>query len=287
MSSPSLLAQARQHLAVGASMFALLVNLGAPVPASAQEPAKLLARQTPTATPVKHVIVVIGENRTFDHIFATYKSKSGENVSNLLSTGIIKADGTPGPNYSESIQYSATDTGNYSNDPGGKNLYGSIPPVVTGGPEVAYGEQLLDAGVIKNAYQIEPGFLAPNYYQYLMTGGTGLTDAYTGPDTRIPNVLDLPGGSFQLTPGVPYDAYANSPVHRFYQMWQQEDCTASLAPRRAIPAAASTISFLGLKSRLEREPTVCRNRTLSPPTPPGKVPPRWSFTTCSRVTHLT
>ncbi|GAC1432723.1 MAG: hypothetical protein NVS1B11_18760 [Terriglobales bacterium] len=26
-----------------------------------------------------------------------------------------------------------------------------------------------------------------------------------------------------------YDAYANSPVHRFYQMWQQEDCNATLA----------------------------------------------------------
>ena len=27
----------------------------------------------------------------------------------------------------------------------------------------------------------------------------------------------LPNGPFQLTPGVPYDAYADSPVHRFYQ----------------------------------------------------------------------
>ncbi len=229
MSSSSLLVQAKQHLAVGASLMALLVNLGAPVAASAQEPAKQLAQQIPTATPVKHVIVVIGENRTFDHIFATYKSSSGENVSNLLSKGIIKADGTPGPNYSLSLQDMAVDTKTYSIDPGGKNLFGTLPPVVTGGPEVAYGEQLLDSGVIKNAYQIEPGFLAPNYYQYLMTGGTGLTDAYTGPDTRIPNVLHLPGGVFQLTPGVPYDAYANSPVHRFYQMWQQEDCDASLA----------------------------------------------------------
>jgi phospholipase C len=31
------------------------------------------------------VIVLIGENRTFDHVFATYVPKQGESVSNLLS----------------------------------------------------------------------------------------------------------------------------------------------------------------------------------------------------------
>jgi phospholipase C len=39
-------------------------------------------------------------------------------------------------------------------------------------------------------------------------------------DTRILNVNILPSGPFQLTPGVSYDDYAASPVHRFYQMWQ-------------------------------------------------------------------
>ena len=39
----------------------------------------------------------------------------------------------------------------------------------------------------------------------------------------------LPNGPFQLTPGVPYDAYAASPVHRFYQAWQQSDCSAVYA----------------------------------------------------------
>ena len=51
------------------------------------------------ATPIKHVIVIIGENRSFDHVYATYKSPSGDFVSNLLSKGIINADGTPGPNF--------------------------------------------------------------------------------------------------------------------------------------------------------------------------------------------
>ena len=48
-----------------------------------------------TATPIKHVIVIVGENRTFDHIFATYKAKNGQYVGNLLSKEIINEDGSP------------------------------------------------------------------------------------------------------------------------------------------------------------------------------------------------
>ena len=55
--------------------------------------------QNETESPIKHVIVLIGENRTFDHVFATYVPKSHDSVSNLLSKGIINADGTPGPNF--------------------------------------------------------------------------------------------------------------------------------------------------------------------------------------------
>ena len=56
--------------------------------------------QSATVTPIKHVIVIIGENRSFDHVFATYQPvNSGETVLNLLSKGIVNADGTPGPNY--------------------------------------------------------------------------------------------------------------------------------------------------------------------------------------------
>src|SRR5579862_5749644 len=182
MSTSAFLAKARQHVAVGTSLVALFANLGSPLPASAQS----------TATPIKHAIVIIGENRTFDHIYATYKSPSGDSVNNLLSEGIIKADGTPGPNYGLTAQYTATDTTTYSISPGGKTVYSNIPPVVTGGPEVAYGEQLLQGGVITSPYQMEPGFLPYYYYQFLLTGGTGLSNAYTGPDTRIPNDLDLP-----------------------------------------------------------------------------------------------
>src|SRR5271167_844154 len=64
-----------------------------------------------TSTPIKHVIIIVGENRTFDHLFATYKPKAGETVNNLLSEGIIMEDGTHGPNYSNAHQYSADITG--------------------------------------------------------------------------------------------------------------------------------------------------------------------------------
>jgi phospholipase C len=81
---------------------------------------------------------------------------------------------------------------------------------------------------VADARKVENG-LPPGYYKYLTTGG--VPAAIQGkPDTRITydgnNVNNLPPGPYQLTPGVPYDAYAGSPVHRFYQMWQQLDCSA-------------------------------------------------------------
>ena len=70
------------------------LTLGGPLAATAQarEPAR-------TRSPIKHVIVLIGENRTFDHLFATYVPKSDDSVYNLLSKGIVNADGTPGPHF--------------------------------------------------------------------------------------------------------------------------------------------------------------------------------------------
>ena len=64
-----------------------------------------------TQTPIKHVIVIIGENRSFDHVFATYVPKNGQTVHNLLSEGIIKADGSPGPNFEKAQQLQAQDQG--------------------------------------------------------------------------------------------------------------------------------------------------------------------------------
>jgi len=77
-------------------------SLGGPLAGSPQAQEK-----KSTSTPIKHLIVLIGENRTFDHVFATYVPKSEDSVSNLLSKGIITADGTPGPHFSKAAQFQA------------------------------------------------------------------------------------------------------------------------------------------------------------------------------------
>ena len=66
-----------------------------------------------TQSPIKHVIVIIGENRSFDHVFATYIPKHGQSVDNLLSKGIVKLDSKlnaiPGPHFDKAQQLAATD----------------------------------------------------------------------------------------------------------------------------------------------------------------------------------
>ncbi|MHB8217618.1 MAG: alkaline phosphatase family protein [Candidatus Sulfotelmatobacter sp.] len=215
--SSHFLAEARKHLAVATSLVALLANLGAPVTAAAQDPHK----QSGTASPIKHVIVIIGENRTFDHIFATYKPKHGQTISNLLSKGIVNEDGTPGPNFSLASQSSATDSSpdTYELNPSGNVTYSVLPPVLAGGYTTAPFPDVATAEFYENG-------LPSDYYVYLTTGGTGL--AHGAVDTRVPNATTLPSGPFQLTSAtLPYDSYTNSPVHRFYQMWQQIDCNAA------------------------------------------------------------
>ena len=46
-----------------------------------------------TATPIKHVIILIGENRTFDNIYGMYQPSKGQSVLNLLSKGIVNSSG--------------------------------------------------------------------------------------------------------------------------------------------------------------------------------------------------
>ena len=93
----------------------------------------------PTASPIKHVIIIVGENRSFDHLFATYVPKSKhERVLNLLSQGIIKADGSPGPNFAKGHQFKIIAPPNGSGKffisagASSKMLYQSLPP-----PDVA------------------------------------------------------------------------------------------------------------------------------------------------------
>src|ERR1700678_1884736 len=60
-----------------------------------------------TASPIKHVIILIGENRGLDHAFGVYKPKgAGQTISNLLSKGIVNEDGSQGPDFALSQQFS-------------------------------------------------------------------------------------------------------------------------------------------------------------------------------------
>jgi len=70
-----------------------------------------------TATPIEHIIVIIGENHTFDNLYGGYKPRRGQTVENLLSKGIINADGSPGPNFSLAAQQQASNPNSYSIDP--------------------------------------------------------------------------------------------------------------------------------------------------------------------------
>ncbi|HXW70167.1 MAG TPA: alkaline phosphatase family protein [Methylocella sp.] len=212
---------------------ALACNAFAPLAASAGERTK---------TPIKHVITIIGENRSFDHVFATYKPvNKGESVLNLLSKKIVKDDGSPGPNYGSAVQYKAYDLKNYNISPPA-TPYSVLPPALTGGTWTPYVCQSLGykqdtvtscktLANIESSKQFENG-LAEDYYQYLLTGGTGQLNKV--PDNRINydnhDASHLPPGPYQLTSkSYPYDAYAASPVHRFYQMRQQLDCNAAVA----------------------------------------------------------
>ena len=78
-------------------------------------------------TPIEHVIVIVGENRTFDNLFATYQPKSRQAVGNLLSRGIVRADGSPGPNFKLAEQHTAEVLETYSPTPKVTGSYAMLP----------------------------------------------------------------------------------------------------------------------------------------------------------------
>jgi phospholipase C len=216
-------------------------------------------RSGQTATPIKHVIVIIGENRSFDHVFATYVPKPGQTVHNLLSEGIVQLDANknaiPGPNFHKAQQLSASDVGGQDpfllSPPKQEFPNNVLPAPEAAGPEYAQGyfttsscehatgaaATACAANALALAQQTESGLPDATdangltYYQSLVSGGTGQY-SYT-PDLRIANFASLPAGPFQLTNGTKsatpgysfaYTDYSASPVHRFYQMWQQLNC---------------------------------------------------------------
>jgi phospholipase C len=236
--------------------------------ALAVESPNTASRGSETTSPIKHVIVIIGENRSFDHVFATYVPRRGQTVHNLLSEGIIQLDANknaiPGPNFHKAQQLAATDLGSQDvfllSPPKQEFPSNQLPAPEAAGPSgaqgyftpsssayttIACGTTTVDgktttnyldpaacAAVTENGLPDTSDTNGLTYYQSLASGGTGQY-SYT-PDLRIVNFDSLQAGPFQLTNGtnsatpgysLTYTDYTASPVHRFYQMWQQLNCS--------------------------------------------------------------
>jgi phospholipase C len=194
-----------------------------------------------TESPIKHVIVLIGENRSFDHTFATYQPRSGQSILNLLSKGIVDRNGQPGVDFADSAQFQVNTPlpPRYfiSVGPEAKTPYAPFLPTpdLGGAPDHAislaeltanptgvqppFGPTISDAALAAN----EPS-LRSSDLDLLRTGATGAAGT-SGPDPRVASRASLPNGVFQITgKTLRYDAYTGDMVHRFFHMWQQSDC---------------------------------------------------------------
>ena len=101
----------------------------------------------PTRTPIKHVIVIIGENHSFDNVYATYQAPKGQHVRNLLSEGIITKSGGPGPNWRKAAQLTASNTKKYTVSPKITGAYKTLPrPNTTYVPTGCDGQKRQRAG---------------------------------------------------------------------------------------------------------------------------------------------
>src|ERR1700736_6309570 len=98
------------------SAVALLALLALPAAARAQ-----------TTTPIAHLIVVLGENLSFDNLFGIYEPRSNAKIRNLLSQGIVNRDGNPGPEFSKAAQRRAEVRDVYQVTPRIVGTYGELP----------------------------------------------------------------------------------------------------------------------------------------------------------------
>src|SRR5579864_8868274 len=238
----------RQRASVGVCLFALVFNnlnaFGENTKAgkASASAAGKKAEHTKTATPIKHVIVLIGENRSFDHLFATYMPKDKHSVSNLLSKRIINPDGSPGPHFKKAQQFKAvapfrTDYFISLNE-NEKTPYEILPdPTLNFSPSP-------DASIIGFATEpppfpastplnvlaaMEPSLETQDLH-LLTTGASGQNNTFVLTpvpdfDTRVANFDKLPNGPFPLKGAkLPYDSYTGDTTHRLFEMWQQSDC---------------------------------------------------------------
>jgi phospholipase C len=218
----------RLTTALYTSLLALSVfGLGAGAfAASATNPAETIK----TASPIKHVIILIGENRGLDHTFGVYTPKGkGQTISNILAKGIVNIDGTPGPNFSLAQQFSvaALPSWYFGAPNAAKFPYGPAnlmpQPNTNGAPSApsTTGAPFTSVAVVQATGETD---INPGDLELLTTGATGLPDGVL--DTRIPGAGTLPPGPFPLQgPNITDDDYTGDMTHRFFQAAQQQDCS--------------------------------------------------------------
>ena len=200
-----------------------------------------------TASPIKHVIVLIGENRGLDHTFGVYKPKgAGQTISNLLSKGIVNEDGTPGPNFAQAQQYSVAGQPSYyigapaiAQAP--YNVMNVMPQPNTNGAPTAQSATGAPFQTIAQA-SVEQD-MNPASLDILTTGATGLPTGSL--DTRVPGAGTLVGPFPMQGPQLTDDDYTGDTTHRFYQDWQQEDCgIANATPTNTSGCKADLFPFV-------------------------------------------
>ncbi|HEY6352208.1 MAG TPA: alkaline phosphatase family protein [Candidatus Angelobacter sp.] len=226
----------RKWQATLSSFLALLMLIPAPAPAQSVRTDQDDDRQR-TETPIKHVIVLIGENRTFDHVFATYVPRSDDSISNLLSKGIIRPDGSPGKHFSKAEQFQAIapfqtkyfiSLNNHEKTP-----YQTLPePTLNSAPTKTIFPPGTPAALLA---AVEPSLDADDLNLLTTGAATGFTQTFVlpDPDTRIQNFDHLENGPFPLKgQSLPFDSYTGDTTHRLFEMWQQSDCNIRNATRQ-------------------------------------------------------
>ncbi len=180
-----------------------------------------------TETPIKHVIILIGENRGLDHTYGVYHPKGkGQTISNLLSKGIVKADGSPGPNYAKAQQFSvAAQQTYYIGAPNGakfvfdaSNVMPQPNTTTTPTAQRSNAPPFQNVGQVSAEKDIDPSKLV-----LLTTGATGLPNNVL--DTRVPGAGNLTGPYPLQGPALSDDDYTGDTTHRLFQAWQQQDCS--------------------------------------------------------------
>jgi phospholipase C len=229
MSLKNVVSKSLQYLRTGCiALVAFQFSLGGPLAVSLQAHDHD-KDEVQTKTPIKHVIVLIGENRTFDHVFATYVPKSHDSVANLLSKRIIKSNGTPDINFEKAAQFQAVPPFKtdyfVSLDSNEKAPYQLLPqPTLNFAPV----KTTLPPGTPQAILALVEPSLETADLNLLTTGAaTEFTQTFVqpDPDTRVDNFDALPNGPFPLKGKLlPYDSYTGDTTHRLFEMWQQSDC---------------------------------------------------------------